>query len=88
MSIAWNEEESKEVETLEFSSSSPINHKIKLVVAGLQKGVQKLFLEFATDHDKEQVADFILMSIKQENITPSTRRTFVISLAYLSRYFW
>ena len=86
MSIAWNEEESKEVETLEFSSNPTINHKIKLVVAGLQKGVQKLFLEFATDHDREQVADFILMSIKQENIAPSTRRIFVIALAYLSRY--
>ncbi len=76
-----------EVETLEFSSNPNINQKIKLAVAGLQKGVQKLFLEFPTEHDKEQAADFILASIKQENISPSTRRILVIALAYLSRFF-
>jgi integrase len=58
-----------------------------LAVSGLQKGVQKLFLELPTEYDKEQAADFILASIKQENITPATRRTFVIALVYLSRYF-
>ena len=89
MSIAWNEEEQKntEVETLEFSSNPNINQKIKLAVAGLQKGIQKLFLEFPTEHDKEQAADFILTSIKQENISLSTRRILVIALAYLSRFF-
>src|ERR671918_350497 len=56
MSIAWNEEESKEVETLEFSSNPTINHKIKLVVAGLQKGVQKLFLECDKDPDQSWIS--------------------------------
>lgn len=85
MSIAW--ENNTTIQTLEFSPDPNINQKIKLVVAGLQKGVQKLFLEFPTEHDKEQAADFILASIKQENITPSTRRTYVVALAYLSRHF-
>ncbi len=68
MSIAWNEESKKTVETLEFSSNPTINQKIKSAVTGLQKHVQKLFLEFPTEHDKEQVADFILMSVKQEDM--------------------
>jgi hypothetical protein len=86
MSIAW-ENNTTTIQTLEFSPDHNINHKIKLVVTGLQKGVQKLFLQFPTEHDKEQAADFILASIKQENITAATRRTFVIALAYLSRHF-
>jgi hypothetical protein len=79
MSIAWNENAAAAVvETLEFSPDASINRRIKLAVSGLQKAVQKLFLEFPTEHDKEQAADFILASTKQENITLSTRRTFVI----------
>jgi hypothetical protein len=84
MSIAWNE---NVVETLEFSPDANINQKIKLAAAGLQKGVQKLLLELPTEHDKEQAADFILASTKQENISLSTRRIFVIALVYLSRHF-
>ena len=72
MSIAWNE--SVVVETLEFSPDANISQKIKLAAAGLQMGVQKLFLELPTEHDKEQEADFILASTKQENISLSTRR--------------
>ena len=75
------------VETQEFSSDPDINHKINLAVSGLPKGIQKLFLELPTEPDKEQAADFILSSIKQENITSSTRRSYVIALVYLSRYF-
>jgi|ERR687884_333020 hypothetical protein len=83
MSIVWE----NTVETLEFSSNPSINQKIKSAVSELQKNVQKLFLEFATDHGKEQIADFILMSIKRENIEVATKRSFLIALAYLSRYF-
>lgn len=83
MSIAWE----NTVETLEFSSDPTINQKIKSAVTGLQKNVQKMFLEFPTEHDKEQVADFILMSIKQENVANDTKRICLIALAYLSRYF-
>jgi hypothetical protein len=83
MSIAWE----KEVETLEFSPNPIINNKIKLAVSGLQKGVQRLVLELPTEHDKELVADFILASMKQENLTIAAKRTYVIALVYLSRHF-
>jgi integrase len=83
MSIAWE----KEVETLEFSPNLALNNKIKLAVSGLQKGVQRLFLELPTEHDKELLADFIIDSIKRENLTLATKRTYVIGLVYLSRYF-
>jgi hypothetical protein len=83
MSIAWNEEA---VQTQEFSSDSAINYKIKLAVTGLQKGVQNLFLEFPIEHDKELVADFVLAGVQQENVTIATKRTYIIALAYLSRY--
>ncbi len=85
MSITW--EENQSIETLEFSSDPTINQKIKSVVSGLQKSTQKLFLEFPTEHDKEQVADFIITGVKQENIEVQTKRISVIALAYLSRYF-
>jgi hypothetical protein len=85
MSIAWNE--SAAYETLEFSSNPTLNDKIKFATAGLQKGVQKLILELPTEHDKELAADFIIASIKQENLGLSTRRNSVIALTYLSRYF-
>jgi len=70
MSIAWNEEAA---ETLEFSSDLTVNNKIKLAVSGLQKSIQRLFLELPTDHDKELVADFIIVCTKQENISLATR---------------
>jgi hypothetical protein len=59
MSIAWE----NTVETLEFSSNFTFNQKIKSAVTGLQKNVQRLFLEFPTEHDKEQVAGFIIMTV-------------------------
>ena len=71
MSIAW--ENTTAVEILEFSSNHTIDQKIKSAASGLQKNVQRLFLEFAKDHDKEQVADFILVSVKQENIGMTQR---------------
>jgi hypothetical protein len=56
MSIAWE----NRTETQEFSIDPIINRKIKTAAQALQKSVQKYFLEFPTERDKELVADFIL----------------------------
>ena len=58
MSIAW--ENTTTNETQEFSIYPVINRKIKSAVEGLQPSIQKYFLEFPTEKDKELVADFIL----------------------------
>jgi hypothetical protein len=68
MSITW-EAKSPTPETLQFSADPIINNKIKSVVAGFVPSIQKLFLDFPTERDKELVADFIQAGIKQENIS-------------------
>jgi hypothetical protein len=76
MSIAWEDnsnrssndakkttragEEGEGEETQHFSLNFQVNQKIKTAVSGLQPFVQHYFFEFASDRDKELVADFIL----------------------------
>jgi integrase len=85
MSIAW-ENTSKE-ETLQFSADPIINDKVKLAVKGLwQPSIQKLFLEFQSDQDKELVADFILACVQEENIAVGTKRAYLIALARLASH--
>jgi site-specific recombinase XerD len=89
MSIAWEKAQAQrqaQAETQEFSVDPSINHKIKIATAGLQKNIMNLFWQFPTDKDKELVADFIIACIKQENIAINTKCTYLIALAYLSRY--
>lgn len=64
MSIAW--ESTNITETQEFSIDPVINHKIKSAVEGLQPSIQKYFLEFLTEKDKELVADFILFCVQSK----------------------
>jgi hypothetical protein len=64
MSIAW--ENTTTNETQEFSIDPVINRKIKSAVEGLQPSIQKYFLEFPTEKDKELVADFILFCVQSK----------------------
>jgi hypothetical protein len=64
MSIAW--ENTTTNETQEFSIDLVINRKIKSAVEGLQPSIQKYFLEFPTEKDKELVADFILFCVQSK----------------------
>jgi Phage integrase, N-terminal SAM-like domain len=87
MSIEWeNAQAQTQAETQEFSEDPAVNHKIKIATSGLQKNIMNLFWQFPTDKDKELVADFIITCTKQENIAVNTKRTYLIALAYLSRY--
>ena len=81
MSIAWE----NTPQTQAFSADPVINNKIAAAAAGLQPSVQRYFLEFPTEKDKELVADFILSSVKQENVAIKTKRVYLIALTYLSR---
>ena len=47
---------------------------------------QRLFLELPRDEDRVLVADFIIDSYNQQNITPGTKSVSIHSLVYLSRY--
>jgi hypothetical protein len=64
-----------------------LNEKIRTVCRDLLPSLQRLFLEFPTDEDKELVADYLLTCIHQENITLSTKKVYLLTLSYLSRYF-
>jgi integrase len=43
-------------------------------------------LELPTDEDRELLANFVLACMHQESIAIRTKRTYIISLVYLSRY--
>jgi hypothetical protein len=64
-----------------------LNQKIKSVCKDLLPSIQRLFLEFPTDKDKEMVADFLLACIHQENIALATKEAYLKSLFYLSEHF-
>jgi hypothetical protein len=88
MSISWeNAVEKEKNETQEFSANTVINKKVKIAVSGLQKTIQKYFIrDIINEKDKELAADFIISCVKQDNVKPSTKRVYVIALAYLCRY--
>jgi Phage integrase, N-terminal SAM-like domain len=87
MSIAWEDINKSDKETQQFSANSAINAKIKRALQGLhQPSIQKLFLEFPTDRDKELVADFILACVHQENTKVGAKRAYLIALARLSNH--
>jgi hypothetical protein len=88
MSIFWEYAVEKEKnETQEFSANTVINKKVKIAVSGLQKTIQKYFIrDIINEKDKELAADFIISCVKQDNVKPSTKRVYVIALAYLCRY--
>jgi hypothetical protein len=98
MSITWQKdpnsknnnkaEEEEEEETRQFSFDYNVNLKIKTAVAGLRPFVKRYFFEFASDHDKELVADFVLSCVRQENITSNTRRAYIVAIATMARYFF
>jgi hypothetical protein len=86
MSISWeNTVENGKNETQEFTADPTINSKIKAIVTGLPRSISNLFLEFPNDYNKELVANFLDSCIKQENISISTKRVYLISLAYVAR---
>jgi hypothetical protein len=89
LSIIWenSEEQKQKPETLRFSSNPAINDKIKTALQGIRKpSVLKMFLEFATDRDKELVADFINVCVEQENIAVGTKRAYLVALSRLVRH--
>jgi integrase len=93
MSIAWESRkkvekgyDEEEEETQRFSLDFQINQKIKAAAADLQPFIQRYFFEFASDRDKELVADFILSCIRQENIAANTRRSYIVAVATMARY--
>ncbi len=45
-----------------------------------------MFLDFPTDNDKELVADYLVVCIKQDNTAVKTKRVYIVALAYLCRY--
>jgi Phage integrase, N-terminal SAM-like domain len=87
MSISWEESTSALSATQEFTSDSVLNQKIKDVTAGLQGTVKNKFKLFPTDKDKELVADFLQACLRQENITVSTKKVYILGLNYLSKHF-
>ncbi|HJU85324.1 MAG TPA: hypothetical protein VJ551_02445 [Nitrososphaeraceae archaeon] len=84
MSIAWE----NTIETQEYSADSNINNKIKEAVAGLhQKCTRDLFLEFATDHDRESVADFIRDAVQKEDAPIITKKAYLLALARVAKHY-
>jgi hypothetical protein len=71
----------------DYNSSYALNEKIKTVCKDLLPSLQRLFLQFPTDEDKELVADYLLTCIHQENITLSTKKVYLLTLFYLSRHY-
>jgi integrase len=89
MTIAYEEEfnQRDKKAKLQFSTDPIINGKVKQALAGLhQPGIQRYFLDFATDRDKELVADFILTCEFQENVTINTKRVYLIALSRLASH--
>lgn len=90
MSISWESTVVSAVatnETQQFSADAVINKKVNIAVSGLQKYIQKYFINDITrDKDKELIADFMISCVKQESCKNSTKRVYAISLAYLCRY--
>ena len=74
-------------ETQEFSADPAINKKVKIAVSGLPKYVQKYFInDIIRDKDKELAANFIISCVNQESCKQSTKRIYVLALAYLCRF--
>src|SRR3712207_2615205 len=92
MSIAWQKDANDDKtnndkeETQHFSLDFQVNQKIKAAAAGLQPFIQRYFFEFASDHDKELVADFILSCIRQENIAANTKRSYIVAIATMAKH--
>ena len=86
MSIAWQDNNDSNNntndQTQHFSLDFQVNQKIKAAVSGrgLHPFIKRYFFEFASDRDKEQVADFILSCIRQENIAANTRRSTIVMI--------
>jgi hypothetical protein len=74
----------------EFSDNFAFDRKIKESYMGLKPSTQRLLLELHTDEDKDMIADFITQRSNQycdgRMMSPSTKRIYIISLAYLARY--
>lgn len=101
MSVAWestsnnnhhpDRSSSSRYQPVEVFSSNDnsyaLNETIKTVCKDLLPSLQRLFLEFPTDEDKELVADYLLTCMHQENITLSTKKVYLLTLFYLSRHF-
>src|SRR5688572_13475153 len=72
-----------------FSNDVSVDRRIKEAcsIGGgeLQPQFQRLFLELG-DKDKLSVADFVIASYHENNITAGTKRVYIVSLVYLSRY--
>jgi site-specific recombinase XerD len=52
----------------------------------LPASFQHLFLKQPTDKDRELLADFIISSYHEQNITGATKHIYIHSLVYLSKY--
>jgi hypothetical protein len=74
----------------EFSDNFAFDRKIKESCIGLKPCTQSLLLELHTDEDKELIADSITQWSNQycdgRMMSPGTKREYITSLAYLSRY--
>lgn len=72
-----------------FSNNIGIDRKCKqaCTIGGeVLPSFQWLLLELPTDKDRELVADFIIDSYHEQNITVATKQVYIHSLVYLSRY--
>lgn len=72
-----------------FSNDLAVDRKVKLasgVGSNLPPSHQRLFLEIPKDEDKVAIADFIIDSYNQQNISPNTKSVYLTTLVYLSRY--
>src|SRR5918999_1278327 len=72
-----------------FSDDPSADRKIKLASSlgsNLPPSHQRLFLELSKDEDKVAIADFIIDSYNQQNISLNTKCAYVTTLVYLSRH--
>jgi integrase len=72
-----------------FSNVVGIDRKLKQACSiggDVAPSFQRLLLELPTDKDREMVADFIIESYHEKNISVKTKYAYITSLVYLSRY--
>jgi hypothetical protein len=72
-------------ETQQFTADPILNNKIKSATAGLLPSIQKMFLDFPTDNDKQLVVDYLQACIKQENIAVRTKRVYILIIIIKNR---
>lgn len=80
MAKLWKDEVQAASSTQQFSSVPIINENVKQAIAGLQPYIQKKFKLFPTEEDKRLLAEFIIVSMREQNIKVKTKKAIVYSL--------